>query len=263
MEGPVSKLSPEEIARYAQDAGFEGRDLTVAVAIAIAESGGRTEAHNDKGLDDSYGLWQINMYKELGPARRDQFGLDENRDLVNPETNAEAAFEISGRGQSFQPWTTYTGGAYKQYLDEAEKAAKAVRGDKGNGDKEDGDKDRDRRPEHAQASGTGEPGRLRVDPDALSGYAKAARNISDELATLRGKELSGVRGLAEDSFGKLGKETGFAVALDRFGGALQEQVKAVGANADKLAGSVAKTARHYRDQDEDIAQDLLGLLRDN
>lgn len=168
----------------------------------------------------------------------------------------DAAFEISGRGNSFQPWTTYTSGAYKQHLDEARKAAKAVskEGRKGNrGHQQRGAN---------QASGSGERGGFMVDPDALSGYAKTARTIADELTTLRGKQLRGVRNLADDSFGKIGKETGFAAALDQFGGALQRQVKGVSANADKLAGSVSKTARHYREQEDDIAQDLMGLLRD-
>ncbi|MCA1655591.1 MAG: lytic transglycosylase, partial [Pseudonocardiaceae bacterium] len=77
------------------------------------------------------------------------------------------------------------------------------------------------------------------------------------------RQLNGVRGLADDSFGKIGKETGFAAALDQFGAALQRQVKGVGAKVDTLAGSVSRTARHYRDQEHDIAQDLLGLLRDD
>lgn len=70
-----------------------------------------------------------------------------------------------------------------------------------------------------------------------------------------------MRDLADDSFGAIGKETGFADALDHFGAALQRQVKGVGTKADTLAGSVSRTARHYHEQEQDIAQDLLGLLR--
>ncbi|WP_460406147.1 transglycosylase SLT domain-containing protein, partial [Actinophytocola sediminis] len=122
----MTTLSPRQIAEYAHDAGFRGRDLTTAVAIALAESSGRTTAHNDTPPDDSYGLWQINMLGALGPERRRQFDLDRDRDLFDPATNAEAAFEISGRGTSFRPWTTFTSGAHEQFLDKARRAAAAA-----------------------------------------------------------------------------------------------------------------------------------------
>ena len=250
----MAKLSPAQIAEYAHDAGFRGQDLTVAVAVALAESGGDPKAHNPVPPDDSYGLWQVNMLGSLGPARRDQFELDSNRELLDPKENAQAAWEISGKGNSFQPWSTYTNGAYKQHLDEARKGVRAL-------DKK-GDTD-DRKPTKGGTDpAKGGKGGFMVDPDALSGYARTARNISDELGTLSTHQLKGVRNLADDSFGKIGKETGFATALDQFGAALQRQVKGVGTNADTLAGSVSRTARHYRDQDDEIAQDLLGLLRD-
>jgi hypothetical protein len=108
---------------------------------------------------------------------------------------------------------------------------------------------------------TPEPG-FQVDPDALSGYVRTARSMADDLVSLSGRQLRGLRGLADDSFGRIGKESGFAAALDRFGESLQRQVKGIGSNADKLAKSVAGTARHYREQDSEIADDLMRLLRD-
>ena len=232
----MSKLSPEQIAQAAHDAGFRGHDLTTAVAIALAESSGDPRAHNGVPPDNSYGLWQINMIGALGPDRRHQFHLDSNKELFDPETNAKAAFSISGKGDSFRPWTTYTSGAYKSHLDEARKGVKAM--------------DHKHPPKHPANGGGKEGGKhgggdgFRVDPDALTGYAKGARTIAD------------------DSFGRIGKETGFADALNSFGASLQRQVRGAGQNADTLAGSVSKTARHYRDQDADIADDLLQLLRD-
>lgn len=109
-------MSPSEIAVYASGAGFSGSALPIAVAIAMAESSGNPQAHNPRPPDDSYGLWQINMYGSLGPARRAQFGLSSNSDLFDPATNAAAAFAISGGGASFTPWSTYTNGAYRRYL---------------------------------------------------------------------------------------------------------------------------------------------------
>jgi hypothetical protein len=243
----VAKLSPAQIAEYAHDAGFRGQDLTVAVAVALAESGGDPKAHNPVPPDDSYGLWQINMIGSLGPARRDQFDLDGNRELFDPEENAKAAWAISGHGNSFQPWTTYTSGAYKQYLDDARRGIR-------NMDK------KDKKPDRPNGNG-GRDGFL-VDPDALSGYVRTTRHIADDLRSLSTHQLRNVRGLADDSFGRIGKETGFAAALDHFGAALQRQVKGVGAKADDLAGSVSRTARDYRDEEQDIEQVLLGLLRD-
>lgn len=251
----MAKLSPAQIAEYAHDAGFRGQDLTVAVAVAMAESGGNPKAHNPVPPDDSYGLWQINMIGALGPDRRNQFDLDSNRELFDPKENAQAAWDISGHGGSFQPWTTYTSGAYKKYLDDArrgirhldDKRPKQPSGGKG------GDK--------GGKGGSGNPDRFIVDPDALSGYSRTARRIADDLTELSGRQLKGVRGLADDSFGKIGKETGFADALDHFGASLQRQVKGVGTNADGLARTVSRTAGEYRDQEQDIATDLLGLLR--
>lgn len=101
---------------------------------------------------------------------------------------------------------------------------------------------------------------FQVDPDALSGYVRTARTMADDLVSLSTRQLRGVRG--DDSFGRIGKETGFAAALDRFGESLQRQVKGIGSNADKLAKSVSGTARHYREQDSEIADDLMRLLRD-
>jgi len=248
----VSKLSPEQIAQAAHEAGFRGHDLTTAVAVAMAESGGNPHAHNPVPPDNSYGLWQINMIGGLGPDRRHQFHLDSNSELYDPETNAKAAFAISGKGDSFQPWTTYTSGAYKKYLDDARKGVKSM--------------DHHKDTLHpAKGGGDGKHGGgdgFQVDPDALSGYVKSTRTISDELSALRTKELHKVRSIADDSFGRIGKETGFADALDSFGQSLQHQVRGVAKNAGTIAASVSKTAKHYRDQDQDIADDLLQLLSD-
>lgn len=248
----MTKLSPAQIAEYAHDAGFRGQDLTVAVAVAMAESSGDTRAHNAVPPDDSYGLWQVNMLGSLGPARRDEFHLDSNRELFDPEENARAAWAISGHGDSFRPWTTYTSGAYKKYLDDARRGIRAM------GKKDEHHKKKDAKPHGARQGTDG----FVVDPDALSGYARTTRDIADDLRALSAHQLKNVRGLADDSFGKIGKETGFAAALDHFGAALQRQVRGVGTSADKLAGSVAGSARDYRGEDHDIEQVLLGLLRD-
>lgn len=120
---PKLILSDSEIAGYAKAAGFSGNSLVTAVAIALAESGGNTYAHNPKYPDDSYGLWQINMVGEVGSARRQKFGLRSNEDLYHPATNARVAYAISNQGQNFRPWATYTSGKYLGFLPRAKKAA--------------------------------------------------------------------------------------------------------------------------------------------
>jgi hypothetical protein len=117
------KLSAIDIAGFAQNAGFTGVDLVTAVAIAIAESGGDPNAYNpetkakapvNKG---SYGLWQIYLNKHPEYA---------NSNLYDPQTNANAAFAVySAAGNSFSPWSTFGGGQYQAYLDQANSAVEA------------------------------------------------------------------------------------------------------------------------------------------
>jgi cell wall-associated NlpC family hydrolase len=113
----VAVLSALEIYRYARMAGFSPDQAVTMTAIALAESGGETGAHNPRG-EDSRGLWQINV-----AAHRDLVG----QDLNDPLTNARAAFRVSQSGQDVSPWTTThrNGSAkYLAYRAEAENAAR-------------------------------------------------------------------------------------------------------------------------------------------
>lgn len=120
---PRVQLSDAQIAGAAKSAGFSGNALVIAVAVALAESSGNARAHNAVPPDNSYGLWQINMLGDMGPARRKQFGLSSNDDLFNPNTNAKAAYAISSGGKNWRPWSTYTAGLYLGYMSRARKAA--------------------------------------------------------------------------------------------------------------------------------------------
>jgi hypothetical protein len=128
-------LTPLQIGTYAHAAGVtDQRALAAAIAIAVAESAGNTRAHNATPPDDSYGLWQINMLGNLGPARRQQFGLSSNADLFDPAHNARAMAIISGKGSNFAPWTTYGGVRYRVVYPAAYAAATAVRAGRGAGE---------------------------------------------------------------------------------------------------------------------------------
>lgn len=109
-------MTQSEIYSLALSVGLSPAKAKVAAAIAMAESSGNPNAHNPIPPDDSYGLWQINMYKGLGPDRRKQFGLSANSDLFNPATNAKAMASISSKGGNFSAWSTYTNGRYQKYL---------------------------------------------------------------------------------------------------------------------------------------------------
>ncbi|WP_410651685.1 hypothetical protein [Amycolatopsis sp. cmx-4-54] len=79
--GPSSvhaEAAPEQIARYAHDAGLRGDGLTTAVAVALAEFGGNTCAHNATPPDNSYGLGRSTCWAASGRSGGRRFGLDVN-----------------------------------------------------------------------------------------------------------------------------------------------------------------------------------------
>jgi hypothetical protein len=113
-------MNAAEISALAKAAGFSGPALPIAVAVALAESGGRPDAVGDVGIQTSVwgpsiGLWQIRSLK-------DKAGTGDPRDatrLKDPAFNARSAFAISGGGTNFAPWTTFKTGAYKAHLGSA------------------------------------------------------------------------------------------------------------------------------------------------
>lgn len=117
------RLSMRTLVRLLQmTTPLDPEGVAVAAAVATAESGRRQDAHNTTPPDDSYGLFQINMLGALGPDRVRKLGLQAYSDLFDPVTNIRAAMLISGNGSSWRPWTTWTGGAYRRHLAEAQEA---------------------------------------------------------------------------------------------------------------------------------------------
>jgi cell wall-associated NlpC family hydrolase len=113
----MPRYSAEQIYGFARRAGFSPDESATMTAIALAESGGNSKAHNPHG-EDSRGLWQIN-----GKAHPD-FLTKYN--LYDPVDNAKAAFEISHGGNDVSPWTTTHGGLSSRYVrfkEDAESAA--------------------------------------------------------------------------------------------------------------------------------------------
>ena len=117
-------FNQEEIARAARKAGFPEDKIATMTAIAMAESSGDSAAlnNNPNTGDLSYGLWQINMLGDMGPERRKLFGIKSNEELLDPLTNAKAAYEIY-KLQGYAAWSVYKSGKYRDYMVSAKKAA--------------------------------------------------------------------------------------------------------------------------------------------
>lgn len=112
----MARLSASQIAQHAYNAGFRGKALTTSIAVAMGESGGKTDARGDGGW--SIGLWQI--YRKAHPQYSEAY-------LLDPANNARAAFEVyNSAGQRFTPWTIYKNGVYLLYMSTAEVAAQRV-----------------------------------------------------------------------------------------------------------------------------------------
>lgn len=102
-------LSANDIAAAATSAGFSGNDVRIAVAVALAESGGRPDAtHRNSNGSTDYGLWQINsVHKEILSAGT----------WSNPTDNARMAYQVwKNAGGKWTPWTTYKTGAYLRFM---------------------------------------------------------------------------------------------------------------------------------------------------
>ncbi|MBO0840467.1 MAG: transglycosylase SLT domain-containing protein [Sciscionella sp.] len=245
-------LNATQIAEHAYKAGFRGDALSTAVAVALAESTGDPNQHNAVPPDDSYGLWQINMLGSLGPARRQQFGLHSDNQLLNPDTNARAAWAISNHGTNWQPWTTYNTGAYKNYLDAAKKAAHDVTAHHGSTGQH------AKHPSgHHAAHSSGQHGSgkqyssgahdgFKVDTAVLDDYASLTTQIADELGTLNQKQKPTLLGVKSDIFGGIGTDTQLAKSIAEFGKRAERNINWLTNSSKEMAGRVREHSTHYK-----------------
>jgi hypothetical protein len=108
----MASLSDNEIAAAAAAGGFSGLNQTIAVAVALAESGGRTTAiANEPDGSHSYGLWQINS------VHTDVLRMGNWQD---PNTNAKMAFRIFTENRGWTPWSTYNNMRYQMFMSRAQ-----------------------------------------------------------------------------------------------------------------------------------------------
>ena len=100
-------MSAADVRRTARAVGFTKEQADVVVRIAFCESRHQPRAHTDNPStgDNSYGLMMINMIGDLGPARRKQYGLTTNEQLLDPVKNLRVAWRMSHGGRDWSPWT--------------------------------------------------------------------------------------------------------------------------------------------------------------
>ena len=114
----ATSLTSLQLVELLKAVGFKGEGLKTAWVIAKAESNGRPLAFNGNVNtgDSSYGIYQINMLRALGPERRDKFNLDHNADLFNPVVNAQIAFHMTKKGTDWTSWSSTKNGAMNQWI---------------------------------------------------------------------------------------------------------------------------------------------------
>jgi hypothetical protein len=121
----MPSLSPAQIGGYwkAADPSSSENLTEVMTAISLAESSGNPSSiqSGQPYATTGWGLWQIT------PGNSEP-SVGTDHDLLDPSKNAEAAYlkyKTPGPNGGLAQWTTYTGGAYKKYL----QSAKDVQGE--------------------------------------------------------------------------------------------------------------------------------------
>lgn len=102
--------------------------LVLAIAVALAETGGDFNAGRERSMDRdlphqgcaSWGAWAINSCPDRDGSGPPRFGSSPAQ-LLDPLTNARSAYAISGGGTSWSPWTTFRKGRHRPFLAEARK----------------------------------------------------------------------------------------------------------------------------------------------
>ncbi|MEV1063646.1 peptidoglycan-binding protein [Streptomyces sp. NPDC050263] len=113
-------MSLTELRALAAQAGFTGSDIKIAAAVAMAESKGDPVVMGDQNLVDhkwgpSIGLFQIRSLKHPGQfSKPDTLRVEAK--LKGPLYNAKTAKAIKD-AHNWTQWSTFTSGAYKQYMD--------------------------------------------------------------------------------------------------------------------------------------------------
>jgi hypothetical protein len=122
----VTRWTPEDIYAACIAAGFTASAATTMTAVSQAEDDtGDDTRIGDVALEDGYwgpsvGVFQVRTVKSQTGTGQDRDVSALTGDLL---AQARAAYDISGGGEDFTPWTTYTAGKYQLFLGTAQAAA--------------------------------------------------------------------------------------------------------------------------------------------
>lgn len=123
-------MTAAQIYALARAAGFPPVVAVTMTAIALRESAGKADAFNGNAStgDRSYGLWQINMFQGLAAERLKLFGLAHAEQLLDPATNAHAAFVLwAGKNKNLSvAWYIDHPGVYRDRYESHLPAAQAA-----------------------------------------------------------------------------------------------------------------------------------------
>ncbi len=124
----MTQLTDHQIAEHVVGGGFVGENRVIGVAVVLAESGGRTDAKGDVGLQTekwgpSVGLFQIRSLK----AQKGSGGTRDELANLNPATNARHAHVVfTEAGGHWTPWSTFNDHKHDRFMDRAQRAVAAV-----------------------------------------------------------------------------------------------------------------------------------------
>jgi hypothetical protein len=115
---PTPKISTD-IKQYIKT--IFGKDARIACAIARAESGFKTDAQLKSSVENSNGIFQINLESDYAKVHYDRVpgnNLEEKIEwLSDPYNSTLMAYWIYTKS-GFNPWSVFTSGKYKQFLGE-------------------------------------------------------------------------------------------------------------------------------------------------
>ena len=120
---PGASVGAKDLLKLALSQGLPPEKAITMAAVALGESGGRPDAHNnDRSTgDNSYGLWQINMIDKLGPERARALGITNYEKLKDPNVNARG-MKLILNSQGFNAWSVYRNRDHLPYLPEVRRA---------------------------------------------------------------------------------------------------------------------------------------------
>ena len=241
----MPQLTDQQVAQYAYDAGFRGNSLTTATAVALAESHGDSSQVGDVGLQNgtwgpSVGLWQIRSLNPGHGTAAEQAQRDQTANL-DPATNAQNAYTISQQGNNFNPWSTYTSGAYQQFTNRASTAAGQVNAG----------------PQGTGTQGTGS-GAFTVAPTALTNTASEFSGQQQQVQNA-GSEV-GEENLSAASFGQVPQSQEAYEAHHSVMETAAQTIQSLAQRAGALITGLNNSADNYIQGDQSTSSSYQSLM---